>query len=68
MTQKELFKYQPEAMKLLKNAYLKDKLVHAYLLDGEVATEANEIMIVVNKNTELTDVLLTIMGYYSQYS
>ena len=36
------------------------------LLDGEVATEENEIMIVVNKNTELTDVLLTIMGYYTQ--
>ncbi len=36
------------------------------LLEGEVATEADEIMIVVSKNTELTDVLLTIMGYYSQ--
>lgn len=36
------------------------------LLDGKVATEEDEIMIVVNKNTELTDVLLTVMGYYSQ--
>lgn len=36
------------------------------ILEGEVATEADEIMIVVSKNTELTDVLLTIMGYYSQ--
>lgn len=36
------------------------------LLEGDVATEADEIMIVVNGATELTDVLLTIMGYYSQ--
>ena len=45
----------------------KDYILSQYdLLDGDVATEADEIMIVVNKNTELTDVLLTVMGYYSQ--
>lgn len=49
MTQKELFKYQPEAMKLLKNAYLKDKLVHAYLLDGEVGSGIIEAAIYMAK-------------------
>ena len=45
----------------------KDYILSQYdLLDGDVATEADEIMIVVNKNTELTDVLLTVMGYYTQ--
>ena len=45
----------------------KDYILTQYdLLEGDVATEANEIMIVVNGATELTDVLLTIMGYYSQ--
>ena len=36
------------------------------LLEGEVATEEDEIMLVVSKDTDLTDVLLTVMGYYTQ--
>ena len=45
----------------------KDYILTQYdLLEGDVATEANEIMIVVNGATELTDVLLTITGYYTQ--
>ena len=35
-------------------------------LYGEVAKEKNEIMIVVSKDTELTDLLLAQLGYYSQ--
>ena len=38
MKKDELFKYQPEAMQLLTRAYEKKKLVHAYLLDGEIGT------------------------------
>lgn len=33
---------------------------------SKVATEANEIMIVVNEKTELTDLLLGQLGYYTQ--
>lgn len=33
---------------------------------SKVATEANEIMIVVSNDTELTDLLLAQLGYYSQ--
>lgn len=36
------------------------------LLEGQIAHNANEVMIVVNKNTELTDLLLAQLGYYSQ--
>jgi len=35
-------------------------------LYGEVASEKNEIMIVVNQDRELTDLLLAQLGYYSQ--
>jgi len=35
-------------------------------LYGEIATKKNEIMIVVSKDTELTDLLLAQLGYYSQ--
>lgn len=38
MKTEELFKYQREAMTLLNRAYEKQKLVHAYLFDGEVGT------------------------------
>lgn len=33
---------------------------------SKIATEENEIMIVVDKDTKLTDILLTQLGYYSQ--
>ncbi len=33
---------------------------------SKIATEANEIMIVVNENTQLTDLLLAQLGYFSQ--
>ncbi len=36
------------------------------VLSGKIATEANEIMIVVNPDTCLTDVLLAQLGYYTQ--
>ena len=36
------------------------------LLSGEVANEKNEIMIVVNKDRQLTDLTLAQLGYYSQ--
>lgn len=35
MKNSELFNYQPDAMKLLENSFKKNKLVHAYLLDGD---------------------------------
>lgn len=34
--------------------------------EGKIATEANEIMIVVDESTRLTDLLLAQFGYYSQ--
>ena len=36
------------------------------ILEGKVAQEANEIMIVVSKNTDLTDIVLGELGYYTQ--
>ncbi len=34
--------------------------------NGRIATKANEIMIVVDKDTQLTDLFLSQLGYYSQ--
>ena len=36
------------------------------ILEGKVAQKANEIMIVVSKNTDLTDIVLGELGYYTQ--
>lgn len=36
------------------------------LLEGDVATKKDEIMVVVNKNSALTDLTLAQLGYYSQ--
>ena len=36
------------------------------LLDGKMATEKNEIMIVIDKNSLITDLTLAQLGYYSQ--
>lgn len=46
----------------------KDYILSQYdlLYGDDIATNANEIMIVVNDNHELTDLLLAHLGYYSQ--
>jgi len=36
------------------------------VLDGKIATEANEIMLVVDSETQVSDILLAELGYYSQ--
>ena len=36
------------------------------VLKGKVATEENEIMVVVSRNTDLTDIVLGELGYYTQ--
>lgn len=36
------------------------------VLKGKVATEANEIMVVINKDSQLTDLVLGQLGYYTQ--
>lgn len=36
------------------------------VLSGKIASEANEVMIVVSQDRELTDLLLTQLGYYAQ--
>ncbi len=36
------------------------------LLDGKVATKKDEIMIVIDKNSQLTDLTLAQLGYYSE--
>lgn len=38
MKEKDLFNYQEEAMRLLNNSFDKKRLVHAYLLDGELGS------------------------------
>lgn len=45
----------------------KDYILSQYdVLEGKVATKANEIMLVVSKKTETADVLFGEMGYYAQ--
>ena len=36
------------------------------VLAGEIANEENEIMVVLNKNSQVTDIVLGQLGYYSQ--
>lgn len=44
-----------------------DYILQQYdLKDGRVATQANELMIVIDDKSELTDILLAQLGYYSQ--
>lgn len=44
-----------------------DYLLSQYdVVQGKIATEANEIMIVLDQNQAITDFLLTLLGYYSQ--
>ena len=38
MKNEDLFNYQYEVMRLLINSFDKDKMVHAYLFDGEAGT------------------------------
>lgn len=45
----------------------KDYLLSQYdLLEGDVATKKDEIMVVINKDSQLTDILLGQLGYYTQ--
>ncbi len=44
MKNEDLFKYQPEVMKLLITSFEKNKLVHAYLLDGNDSNCACDIV------------------------
>ena len=45
----------------------KDYIESQYdMLKGKVATKKDEVMLVVNKNRQLTDILLAELGYYSQ--
>lgn len=44
-----------------------DYLLNQYdIVEGKVATEEDEIMIVLSKDENITDFLLTLLGYYSQ--
>ena len=43
-----------------------DYIKEQYEVEGRVATQANEIMIVLDKDDELTDILLAQLGYYTQ--
>lgn len=45
------------------NGYIENQYT---LQHGKIATEANEIMIVVNKNRAITDLTLAQLGYYTQ--
>lgn len=49
MKYQDLFQYQTEAMQLLMNAYQKQKLVHAYLFDGETGTGTTDAAIYMAK-------------------
>lgn len=43
-----------------------DYIKEQYEVEGRVATQANEVMIVLDKDNELTDILLAQLGYYTQ--
>ena len=43
-----------------------DYIKSQYQVHGKVATQANEIMIVLNSNQKIADVLLARLGYYTQ--
>ena len=44
-----------------------DYLLTQYdILEGKIALEANELMLVVNSDTEVTDLVLAQLGYYTQ--
>ncbi len=44
----------------------KEYIESQYKVYGDVATEKNEIMLVINKDQQLTDLLLARLGYYTQ--
>lgn len=54
---------QPISQSLSSEEYI---LSQYKLLDGKMATEKNEIMIVIDKNSLITDLTLAQLGYYSQ--
>ncbi|MDE7454502.1 MAG: ABC transporter permease, partial [Clostridia bacterium] len=53
------FRIAPDNEEYIKSQY-------DILGEGKIATEANEIMLVVSKDTNLTDLMLAQYGYYSQ--
>ena len=54
----ECFKQAPNNIEYIESQY--------NILSGKVATEANEIMIVLDKNSQMTDLILAELGYYTQ--
>lgn len=66
------FKESASAISTLSDAFSqllpnKEYLLSQYdLVDGKMATEKNEIMLVVDKNSEVSDLILAQLGYYSE--
>lgn len=54
----DTFKLAPSDAQYIESQYT--------LLDGRIATKANEIMVVLNKDRALTDLTLAQLGYYTQ--
>lgn len=54
----DTFKLAPSDTEYIESQYT--------LLDGRIATKANEIMVVLNKDRALTDLTLAQLGYYTQ--
>lgn len=53
MKNEDLFNYQYEAMRLLINGFDKDRMVHAYLLDGEAGTGSIDAAKYMAKKTDM---------------
>lgn len=66
------FKESSSAVSTLSQAFTqllpnKEYLLSQYdLVDGKMATEKNEIMLVVNRNSEVSDLILAQLGYYTE--
>ena len=43
-----------------------DYIAHQYTVYGEIATEKDEVMLVINKDEQMSDLLLARLGYYTQ--
>ena len=54
----ECFKQAPNNVDYIESQY--------NVLSGKVATEANEVMIVLDKNSQMTDLVLAQLGYFDQ--
>ena len=66
------FKESSSAVSTLSQAFTqllpnKEYLLSQYdLVDGKMATEKNEIMLVVDRNSEVSDLILAQLGYYTE--